>query len=145
MPLDEKSVWDYNRGNAAGLEDGGSGDKPEVPLVAVYPKEGTLEADHPWVVLRAPWVDDTKREAAAGFLDDLRSEPVQTRFQEAGFRTSEGRPGPQLTEANGLLPDQPKRVLAPPAPQGGGGSPPELERGPQAQQRSGSSTTSPGR
>ena len=116
VPLDEKSVWDYNRGNAAGLEDRGEGDKPEVPLVAVYPKEGTLEADHPWVVLRAPWVDDTRREAAAGFLDYLRSEPVQTRFQEAGFRTSEGRPGPQLTEANGLLPDQPKRVLAPPAP-----------------------------
>src|SRR5512132_3992424 len=106
VPLDEKSVWDYNRGNAAGLEDrGGGGDKPEVPLVAVYPKEGTLEADHPWVVLRAPWVDDTKRKAAAGFLDYLRSEPVQARFQAAGFRTSEGRPGPQLSQANGLLPD----------------------------------------
>ncbi|MGH2816168.1 MAG: substrate-binding domain-containing protein, partial [Actinomycetota bacterium] len=116
VPLDEKSVWDYNRGNASGLEDGGERAKPEVPLVAVYPTEGTLEADHPWVVLRAPWVDDTKRKAAAGFLDYLRSEPVQTRFQEAGFRTSEGRPGPQLSEANGLVPDQPKLVLAPPAP-----------------------------
>ncbi len=68
------------------------------------------------MVLRAPWVDETKRRAAAGFLDYLRSEPIQTRFQEAGFRTSEGRPGPQLSEANGLLPDQPARVLAPPAP-----------------------------
>jgi Ca-activated chloride channel family protein len=116
VPLDEKSVWDYNRGNVSGLEDGGERAKPDVPLVAVYPKEGTLEADHPWVVLRAPWVDDAKRRAAAGFLDYLRSEPTQARFQAAGFRTSEGRPGPQLTEANGLLPDQPSRVLAPPAP-----------------------------
>ena len=116
VPLDEKSVWDYNRGNAGGLEDGAERAKPDVPLVAVYPKEGTLEADHPWVVLRAPWVDDAKRSAAAGFLDYLRSEPIQARFQEAGFRTSEGRPGPQLSEANGLIPDQPKRVLAPPAP-----------------------------
>ena len=116
VPLDEKSVWDYNRGNAAGVEEAGERDKPTVPLVAIYPKEGTLEADHPWVVLRAPWVDDTKREAAASFLDYLRSEPVQARFQEAGFRTSEGRPGPQLSEANGLVPDQPARVLAPPAP-----------------------------
>jgi Ca-activated chloride channel family protein len=116
VPLDEKSVWDYNRGNASGLEDGGERAKPEVPLVAIYPREGTLEADHPWVVLRAPWVDETKRRAAAGFLDYLRSEPIQTRFQEAGFRTSEGRPGPQLSEANGLVPDQPARVLAPPAP-----------------------------
>jgi Ca-activated chloride channel family protein len=116
VPLDEKSVWDYNRGNASGLEDGAERAKPDVPLVAIYPKEGTLEADHPWVVLRAPWVDDAKRRAAAGFLDYLRSEPIQARFQAAGFRTSEGRPGPQLTEANGLVPDQPSRVLAPPAP-----------------------------
>jgi Ca-activated chloride channel family protein len=116
VPLDEKSVWDYNRGNAGGFEDGGEREKPKVPLVAVYPTEGTLEADHPWVVLRAPWVDDAKRRAAAGFLDHLRSEPVQTRFQQAGFRSSNGRPGPQLSQANGLLPDQPARVLAPPAP-----------------------------
>jgi Ca-activated chloride channel family protein len=116
VPLDEKSVWDYNRGNATGLEDTGERDKPDVPLVAVYPEEGTLEADHPWLVLRAPWVDQAKRDAAAGFLDYLRSEPIQNRFQAAGFRTSDGRPGPQLSEANGLLPDQPSRVLAPPAP-----------------------------
>jgi Ca-activated chloride channel homolog len=116
VPLDEKAVWDYNRGNASGLEEGGERDKPSVPLVAMYPKEGTLEADHPWLVLRAPWVDDAKRQAAAGFLDYLHSEPVQTLFQAAGFRTSEGRPGPQLTQANGLLPDQPTRILAPPAP-----------------------------
>ena len=116
VPLDEKSVWDYNRGNASGLEESGERNKPDVPLVAVYPEEGTLEADHPWLVLRAAWVDDAKRQAAAGFLDYLRSEPIQSRFQAAGFRTSEGRPGPQLTEANGLLPDQPARILAPPAP-----------------------------
>jgi Ca-activated chloride channel family protein len=116
VPLDEKSVWDYNRGNASGLEDGAERAKPDVPLVAIYPKEGTLEADHPWVVLRAPWVNDAKRRAAAAFLDYLRSEPIQERFQAAGFRTSEGRPGPQLSQANGLLPDQPSRVLAPPAP-----------------------------
>ena len=116
VPLDEKSVWDYNRGNASGLEESGERNKPDVPLVAVYPEEGTLEADHPWLVLRAAWVDDAKRQAAAGFLDYLRSEPIQTRFQAAGFRTSEGRAGPQLTQANGLLPDQPARILAPPAP-----------------------------
>jgi len=116
VPLDEKSVLDYNRGNLGGLEDGGQRPKPKVPLVAVYPKEWTLEADHPWMVLRAPWVDAAKRRAAAGFLDYLRSEPVQARFQEAGFRSWRGRAGPALTQDNGLLPDQPTRVLAPPAP-----------------------------
>jgi len=116
VPLDEKSVFDYNRGSLGGLEDGGQRPKPKVPLVAVYPKEGTLEADHPWVVLRAPWVDAAKRRAAAGFLDYIRSEPVQVRFQQVGFRSWGGRPGPALTEEGGLLPDQPARVLAPPAP-----------------------------
>jgi Ca-activated chloride channel family protein len=135
VPLDEKSVWDYNRGNAAGSRSAASATSRR-PLVAIYPKEGTLEADHPWVVLRAPWVDDTKREAAAGFLDYLRSEPVQARFQEAGFRTSEGRPGPQLSEANGLLPDQP-RGSWPRRPPRWWRRPRELERGPQAQQRAG--------
>jgi Ca-activated chloride channel family protein len=116
VPLDEKSVFDYNRGSLGGLEDGGRRPKPKVPLVAVYPKEGTLEADHPWIVLRAPWVDATKRRAAAGFLDYIRSGPVQARFQQAGFRSWAGRPGPALTQDVGLLPDQPARVLAPPAP-----------------------------
>ena len=116
VPLDEKSVLDYNQGNLGGLEDGGQRPKPKVPLVAVYPKEGTLEADHPWIVLRAPWVDAAKRRAAAGFLDYLRSGSVQARFQQAGFRSSSGRAGPTVTEANGLLADQPSRVLAPPAP-----------------------------
>jgi Ca-activated chloride channel family protein len=115
VPLDEKSVLDYNQGNLGGLEDGGQRPKPKVPLVAVYPKEGTLEADHPWIVLRAPWVDAAKRRAAAGFLDYLRSPTVQTRLQQAGFRSSSGRAGPAVTEANGLLADQPTRVLAPPA------------------------------
>ena len=116
VPLDEKSVLDYNRGNLGGLEDGGQRPKPKVPLVAVYPKEWTLEADHPWMVLRAPWVDAAKRRAAAGFLDYLRSEPIQARFQQAGFRSWRGRAGPALTQENGLQPDQPTRVLAPPAP-----------------------------
>ena len=116
VPLDEKSVFDYNRGSLGGLEDGGQRPKPKVPLVAVYPEEGTLEADHPWVVLRVPWVDAAKRRAAGGFLDYIRSEPVQVRFQEAGFRSWRGRPGPAFTEELGLLPDQPTRVLAPPAP-----------------------------
>ena len=116
VPLDEKSVLDYNRGDLGGLEDGGQQPKPRVPLVAVYPKEGTLEADHPWIVLRAPWVDAVKRRAAAGFLNHLRGPTVQARFQQAGFRSSGGRAGPAVTEENGLLPDQPSRVLAPPAP-----------------------------
>jgi Ca-activated chloride channel homolog len=117
VPVDEKSVLDYNQGNPTGVPGGADQPtRPTVPLVAVYPKEGTLEADHPWIVLRAPWVDDAKRQAAAAFLHYLQSPPVQASFQRAGFRSASGEPGPEATEANGLLPDQPTRVLPLPEP-----------------------------
>jgi Ca-activated chloride channel family protein len=112
VPLDEKSVLDYNQGNPSGAPGGiDQAATPKVPLVAVYPKEGTLEADHPWIVLRAPWVDDAKRQAAAGFLHYLQSAQVQAPFQRAGFRSSTGEPGSQVSVANGLLPDQPRQIL----------------------------------
>ncbi|MGH3024144.1 MAG: substrate-binding domain-containing protein [Gaiellaceae bacterium] len=38
-----------------------------VKLVAVYPSEGTFVADYPFIVLRAPWVDDAERAAADVF------------------------------------------------------------------------------
>jgi Ca-activated chloride channel homolog len=118
VPVDEKSVLDYNQGNPTGSPDGvDQRAEPKVPLVAVYPKDGTLEADHPWIVLRAPWVDDAKRQAAGAFLGHLRSAQVQARFQEAGFRSSTGAPGGRVTEANGLVRDQPTRILAQPDPQ----------------------------
>src|SRR3989442_118188 len=50
IAVEEKQVLDYNRGDATW--------HPSMPLVAVYPKEGTLVADHPYAVLNAPWVAD---------------------------------------------------------------------------------------
>ena len=57
VTIEEKSVWDYNQGNPTG-DPATLGDHapPSVPLVAIYPKEGTLISDHPWVTLNAPWV-----------------------------------------------------------------------------------------
>jgi Ca-activated chloride channel family protein len=117
VPVDEKSVLDYNQGNPSSVPGGADQQgRPKVPLVAVYPKEGTLEADHPWIVLRAGWVDDARRRAAASFLHYLQSAPVQASFQRAGFRSASGEPGSQVSEANGLLPDQPARILGLPDP-----------------------------
>jgi len=116
VPLSEKSVWDYNQGNP--IDSSSAGDeraKPKVPLAAIYPKEGTLQADYPWLVLQAPWVDDAKREAASDFLLYLKSPAIQGRFQAAGFRSARGQPGAEISPDAGLIPDQPKRVL--PAPQ----------------------------
>src|SRR3989442_2650302 len=64
IAIEEKQVWDYNQGQ--------NGARPAIPLAAVSPKEGTLVADHPYVVLNAPWVDAPKRDAAAGFLAYLQ-------------------------------------------------------------------------
>ncbi len=117
LPAEEKAVFDYNQGNPDGNPESlGKHPKPKVPLAAVYPKEGTLESDHPWLVLRAPWVTDAKRRAADDFLGYLRSGPAQARFTAAGFRTFEGTAGPVATRANGLIADQPRVVMPFPAP-----------------------------
>jgi Ca-activated chloride channel homolog len=87
-----------------------------VPLVAVYPREGTFVADHPFLTLEAPWVSAAKRSAAADFLRFLRSDPVQARLLAAGFRTWQGAAGPEATTANGILPAEPRAALPnPPA------------------------------
>ena len=117
VTVEEKSVWDYNKGNPSGdPKTLGQHRPPQVPLVAVYPKEGTLFSDNPYVVLTAPWVDDAKRAAAADFLAFLQRSEQQERFQRAAFRDFAGKPGGEVTQANGLLPDQPKLSLSPPAP-----------------------------
>jgi Ca-activated chloride channel family protein len=117
VPLGEKQVFDYNQGNPGG-DPGTLGEhaKPKVPLVAVYPKEGTPEADHPWLVLNEPWVDSAKRSAASAFLGYLLSPTVQAKFQAAGLRDANGKAGSVATELNGLLSDQPARVIPNPSP-----------------------------
>ncbi|MGZ8629625.1 MAG: substrate-binding and vWA domain-containing protein [Actinomycetota bacterium] len=117
VTVEEKSVWDYNQGNPEGdPETLGDHPPPSVPLVAIYPEEGTLVSDHPFVPLAAPWVDDAKREGAQGFLEFLQADEQQERFTEYAFRRYDATPGPLITPANGLLPQQPKLTLDPPAP-----------------------------
>ncbi|MCW0215728.1 MAG: substrate-binding and VWA domain-containing protein [Pseudonocardia sp.] len=115
VTVEEKSVWDYNQGNPSGdPATAGQGPKPRVPLVAVYPRDGTLVSDNPFMTLTASWVDDPKRAAAADFLGFLRAEEQQRRFTDAAFRTFEGVPGAPLSRENGLLPDRAFTVLKPP-------------------------------
>lgn len=117
VTVEEKSVWDYNQGNPSGdPKTLGSQGKPSVPLVAIYPKEGTLLSDNPYVVLTAEWVDDTKRAAARDFLDYVRQPAQQKRFTDAAFRSSDGKPGAPISRDNGLLPDRGLTVIEPPPP-----------------------------
>jgi Ca-activated chloride channel homolog len=113
IAIEEKQVYDYNRGNPESLVPEPRGLLPRVPLVAIYPREGTLIANHPYVVLTA---DDQKRRAADGFLSYLQGPEAQARFQRAGLRDYNGVPGPEITKANFLDPGKPTSIYPLPVP-----------------------------
>lgn len=56
------------------------------PIVAIYPKSGTLLSDHPFVILHAEWVDPWERFAASQYFLYLLSPEVQEKAQKHGFR-----------------------------------------------------------
>lgn len=115
VTVEEKSVWDYNQGNPTGdPKTLGKHAKPKVPLVAIYPKEGTLFSDNPFALLNG--ADPAKTQIAADFVKYLQAPEQQAQFAEYAFRGHDGTPGKLITQANGLLPDQPKTTLNPPAP-----------------------------
>ncbi|HDQ05115.1 MAG TPA: ABC transporter substrate-binding protein [Candidatus Bathyarchaeota archaeon] len=55
-------------------------------LVAIYPKDGTLLSDHPFVILNAPWVSEYQKFAASQYLFYLLQEQNQDKAQDYGFR-----------------------------------------------------------
>ena len=119
VAVEEVSVIAYNRGDPAdqGLPDP---TPPNVPLVAVYPKEGTLFSDNPAFVLDAPWVTETQAEAARRFVEFVVDDPEnQAKALDFGFRP--GNPavpiGEPISAANGLNPTQPKTELQVPEPE----------------------------
>lgn len=117
VTVEEKSVLDYNRGNPTGNPATlGQEPPPAVPLAAVYPSDGTLISDNPWLVLDAPWVSAPQQAAAADFLTWVREPDQQRRFTDAGFRTFEGVPGDVIRPEDGMLPAGAKVVLSPPSP-----------------------------
>jgi len=117
VAVEEKSVWDYNQGNPTGdPKTLGKHPKARTPLVAIYPKEGTLFSDNPYVVLKAPWVDAAKQAVAADFLAYVQSAKSQKRFTDAAFRDYQGKPGSRINADEGMLPGEPTAVIGPPAP-----------------------------
>lgn len=105
FPALEQDVLSYNRTD------------PEVRLAAVYPTNGNIEADHPYLVLNADWVDQPTREVAGLFLDHVRSAEPQAALREAGFRGTRNREaGDAIAPENGLVPQLvalPRAVLVP--------------------------------
>lgn len=116
VPLTEKNVFDYNNGDPDGRPETEPNGKPSVPLVAVYPADGTSVFDHPYLVLQSDTLTAEKSAAAEAFLAFLQAPEQQQAFTAGGFRTFQGQSGPGMTEADGMLADQPTRRISMPAP-----------------------------
>ncbi|MEP6560528.1 MAG: substrate-binding and VWA domain-containing protein [Nakamurella sp.] len=116
--IEEKSVLDYNAGNPTGdPKTLGDHPAPKVPLVAVYPKEGTLYSDSPYVILDAPWSSAEKKAGAQDFMDYLLLPEQQKVFTDSFFRTADGIPGEPITSSPYLIADGVTIALNPPGPE----------------------------
>jgi Ca-activated chloride channel family protein len=119
VAVEEKSVIDYNLGNPDGeLSVGEVPREPRVPLVAIYPSEGTLYSDNPFIILDAEWVTPEQRTAAEAFEEYVQRPENQEKVLAFGFRPN--NPNVPLADpvstANGVDPDQPRSELEVPAP-----------------------------
>ncbi|MEV0233235.1 substrate-binding and VWA domain-containing protein [Nonomuraea sp. NPDC050786] len=82
----EQSVWHHNLRPSSD------------PVVALHPREGTINLDYPYVVTAG---DATVAEASTVFADWLKGPQAQEIVRRAGFRSGDGTqgplsPGPQL-------------------------------------------------
>lgn len=108
IAIEEKQVLEYNEGSREYHEDGLP---PTIKLVGVSPKEGSIWADHPYLVLEAPWVGDQQRRAAAKFLAHLKSDAVQKEFLDNFFRGALGETGKVINDSNEVDQDMPRTDL----------------------------------
>lgn len=85
--VDEKSVWDYNRGITS--RDGVTRTQAEPPteqLVPIYPADGHYSADNPAMRLTGTWIDPVESEAAADFIRFAHTAQGQAAVRAAGYR-----------------------------------------------------------
>jgi Ca-activated chloride channel family protein len=104
FPAFEQDVVAYNKNN------------PKVPLVAVYPSNGSADADYPYLVLEAPWATRQKQDVARAFLGYARGVEGRKAFLDAGFRDSNreaGRPLEESPSFSAKLKTLPRAVLLP--------------------------------
>ena len=74
FPATEQAVLSYDQSAEAN------------PLVPVYPAEPVPDADHPFLVLRAPWVSQARRAVAEAFLRFALGSEGRQVYARAGFR-----------------------------------------------------------
>jgi Ca-activated chloride channel homolog len=104
FPALEQDVLDYNKAN------------PAVPLVAVYPSNGSADADNPYLVLEAPWATKARQAVAKEFLRYARGPEGRQAFLDAGFRDANRTAGRPLNDTTAFSPrirTLPRAVLLP--------------------------------
>ncbi|MBC7876180.1 MAG: VWA domain-containing protein [Anaerolineales bacterium] len=94
-----------------------SGQSSQIPVVAIYPKEGTFWSNHPYIILNTPWVTAEQKEAAQLFETFLLDKPQQLKSLEFGFRPAD--PSIPLTSPlnpeHGVDINQPQTILEVPS------------------------------
>lgn len=90
-----------------------NGQSAQIPVVAIYPKEGTFWTNNPYVVVNASWVTQEQREAAGIFESFLLDRPQQLKAIEYGFRPSDPSIplSAPLDSQHGIDITQPKTIL----------------------------------
>jgi Ca-activated chloride channel family protein len=98
-----------------------SGGKPTDRLVALYPAEGTLWADHPLALLETADITSNQRRTFQAFREFLATPDAQAAILQAGYRPADltiplDSPGSPLTKENGVDASQPQTTLQLPTP-----------------------------
>ncbi|WP_084734768.1 substrate-binding domain-containing protein [Actinophytocola xinjiangensis] len=114
--VQEQLVHLYNRGAPLGDLDAAQ-DRPNEPMVALQPEEGTVQLDHPFVVLSS--ASQEQREAAVDFRDFLVQDEQQRQFVELGFRDlgRPDRPTDVLVRESGVPADSTQTFFEIPEPE----------------------------
>lgn len=104
--VDEKSVWDYNRGVTSrdGLTRVAS-EPPVEQLVPIYPSDGFFVADNPAVVLAGSWVDEAEAAVGEDFVRFAGTRQGQQIVRESGYRDLNRTFDPLVAEVGHLAAD----------------------------------------
>ncbi|KIH99996.1 von Willebrand factor A [Streptomonospora alba] len=91
--LPEQAVVEYNSSD------------PATPLQALYPEEGTVNLDYPFV---ATSDEPAMRDAAEDVWKILRTDPYRERLREMGFREPDGTASAALQDHPGIRTQRPE-------------------------------------
>jgi len=115
---DERSVVAHNTAAAPGATTfATNAPRPSLPLVAIYPKDTTIESDDPIIALDAPWASPPARTGVWLFTKFVLQPATQKKLAAAGFRPARGAANAKVLDTrNGVDPDAHSTSVAPAAP-----------------------------